>query len=394
MRSTTAPAPSPHSPAACNWREAGFAVYVHWPFCQAKCPYCDFNSHVSASVDQSAWREALVREIGRAAALTPGREVTSVFFGGGTPSLMEPETVGAVLGAVGRSWHLPGDAEVTLEANPTSVEAGRFRGYRAAGVNRVSLGVQALDDSDLRQLGRMHSAAEALEAVALAREVFPRISADLIYARQEQTLEAWRRELRRSLDLGLDHLSLYQLTIEPGTVFGERHRRGLLRGLPDEDAGADLYEATQELCEAAGLAAYEVSNHARPGQESRHNLVYWRAGDWIGVGPGAVGRITLDDGRWASTAPLAPSAWLEAGRGAAGAAAWERVEDQGAEYLMMGLRLSEGISVGRARRLGAEPAGEALDKLTAAGLVRLKGDRLRVTERGRPLLNALLRELV
>ena len=394
MRSTTAPVPSPPSPAACNWREAGFAVYVHWPFCQAKCPYCDFNSHVSGCIDQSPWRDAMVREIGRAAELTPGREVTSVFFGGGTPSLMEPETVGAVLDAVRRGWHVPAAAEITLEANPTSVEAGRFRGYRAAGVNRASLGVQALDDVDLRRLGRMHSAAEALAALDLALDVFPRVSADLIYARQEQTPEGWRRELREALSLGLDHLSLYQLTIEPETVFGERQRRGLLRGVPDEDAAADLYDMTQELCGAVGMPAYEVSNHARVGQESRHNLVYWRAGDWVGIGPGAVGRITQADGRWASVAPLTPGAWLEAARGPDGAAAWAGVEDEGAEYVMMGLRLSEGISVERARRLGADPTGAALAEFLAAGLVELEGDRLRTTERGRPLLNAILRKLL
>lgn len=394
MPSTTAPAPSRPSPAGCNWRDAGFAVYVHWPFCQAKCPYCDFNSHVAGSVDQSAWRSALVREIERAAAFTSGREVTSVFFGGGTPSLMEPETVAAVIEAIGRGWHLPSDAEITLEANPTSVEAGRFSGYRSAGVNRVSLGVQALVDADLRRLGRLHSAGEALAAVEMATRLFPRVSADLIYARQGQSLTSWQRELQRALELGLAHLSLYQLTIEPGTVFGERHRRGLLEGLPDEDTGADLYLATQEICASAGMPAYEVSNHARPGQESRHNLVYWRAGDWIGVGPGAVGRIVNGEGRCATTAPLAPDAWLDAARGTAGATTWEQAADHGEEYLMMGLRLTEGISVTRARRLGAGLAADVVAMLHGEGLLRVDGDRMFVTRKGRPLLNAVLRELL
>ena len=394
MQSTTAPAPSRSSPAAYNWREAGFGVYVHWPFCQAKCPYCDFNSHVVAAVDQDRWRRALVAEIERAARRTPGREVTSVFFGGGTPSLMQPETVAAVLEAIGRVWHLGRDAEVTLEANPTSSEAGRFRGYRAAGVNRLSVGVQAFNDRDLRRLGRMHSTAEARSTLSLACSVFSRVSADLIYARQQQALDAWERELGEALNFGLSHLSLYQLTIEDGTVFGDRHRRGLLRGLPDEELAADLYDVTQTTCEAAGMPAYEVSNHARPGEESRHNLIYWRAGDWVGIGPGAVGRVSLGDKRLSSGAPAAPGDWLNSALTPAGATSWESVDDHGAEYLMMGLRLREGVSMGRLRHLGADFDSEALRRLVDDRLVCLDHDRLSVTDAGRKVLNGILRALI
>ena len=285
------------------WEDAGFGVYVHWPFCQAKCPYCDFNSHVAASVDHDLWLEAYLAEIDAAAAMTGARDVRSVFFGGGTPSLMEPRVVGAVLDRVAARWRVSGQVEVTLEANPTSVEAARLAGYRTAGVNRVSLGVQALNDQDLRRLGRLHSAAEALTAVGVAREIFERVSFDLIYARQDQAVQDWEAELAQALALGPDHVSLYQLTIEDGTAFGDRHRRGRLPGLPDEDRAADLYDVTQSLTEAAGLPAYEVSNHARPGAEARHNLLYWESGDYAGIGPGAHGRLTLGGIRSATVAP-------------------------------------------------------------------------------------------
>ncbi|RMD90515.1 MAG: radical SAM family heme chaperone HemW, partial [Alphaproteobacteria bacterium] len=255
-----------------NWREAGFGLYVHWPFCAAKCPYCDFNSHVVAKVDHDAWARALVNRIDALAALTPDRELSSIFFGGGTPSLMAPATAAAVIDAAARHWRFAPDIEITLEANPSSAEAEAFRAFRAAGVNRVSLGVQALDDADLRALGRLHSAAEALSAVEMARGLFDRVSFDLIYARQHQTEADWQAELSRALGLAADHLSLYQLTIEPGTAFGARAAAGRLPGLPDEERAANLYEITQALCDAAGLPAYEVSNHARPGAESRHNL--------------------------------------------------------------------------------------------------------------------------
>ena len=295
-----------------DWQQGGFGLYVHWPFCQAKCPYCDFNSHVSREIDQERWRRAYLAELDRYAAEVPGRVLTSVFFGGGTPSLMDPELVGAILDRVARLWPMANDPEITLEANPTSVEAGRFRGYRDAGVNRVSMGIQALNNADLARLGRLHSVEEALAAFDIARGLFDRVSFDLIYARQGQTLADWRIELQQALSMAVDHLSLYQLTIEPGTAFGDRFARGTLRDLPDDDAGADMYLLTQEMCDAAGLHGYEVSNHAARGAESRHNLVYWRYGDFVGIGPGAHGRLTLDGQRHATIGHHMPEAWLHA----------------------------------------------------------------------------------
>ena len=393
--------PRPRDDEACGpagEREVvGFGLYIHWPFCQSKCPYCDFNSHTVGAVDEGRWERAFEAEIARAAREIGPRALLSVFIGGGTPSLMSPELVAGVLGAARAAWPLAGDAEVTLEANPTSVEAGRFRGYRDAGVNRVSLGVQALDDADLRRLGRRHDVAQALTAVEVAREAFERVSFDLIYARQHQTAAAWRAELGRALAMGPDHLSLYQLTIEDGTAFGARHRAGRLPGLPDEDRGADLYEITQDLCDAAGLPAYEVSNHARPGAESRHNLLYWRGGDWAGIGPGAHGRLTLGGRRWATETEPRPDAWLaavEAGSGERSRAEIPR-EEHGAELLMMGLRLSEGVSIARHEAAAGTPLpAEALAELTGLGLVSVQGDRLRATEKGRPVLNAVLRSLL
>jgi oxygen-independent coproporphyrinogen-3 oxidase len=381
-----------------DWRAGGFGVYVHWPFCAAKCPYCDFNNHVRTGVDQARWRRALAAEIRAAAAETPGRTVGSVFFGGGTPSLAPPETVAAVIEAVAAGWRLDPEAEVTLEANPTSVEAGRFRAYAAAGVNRVSIGVQALRDPDLRALGRLHGAAEARAAIDLARATFPRVSFDLIYARQGQDLAAWRAELTEALALAADHLSLYQLTIEPGTRFGALAARGRLAGLPGEALAADLFAATQELCAAAGLPAYEVSNHARPGAGGRHNLVYWRCGDYVGVGPGAHGRLTLGGRRWATAAVAGPEAWLAAvERGAGGATERSPVApDEAADELMlMGLRLAEGVDLDRHAALAGAPIPPArVAALAEMGLVTRDGVRLRVTESGRPVLNAVLKELL
>jgi putative oxygen-independent coproporphyrinogen III oxidase len=381
-----------------DWREGGFGVYVHWPFCAAKCPYCDFNSHVRSGVDQDAWRAALVAEIGRVAAEVPGRRVGSVFFGGGTPSLMEPATVAAVLAAVDRAWGLAGGAEITLEANPSSVEAGRFAGYAAAGVNRVSLGVQALDDADLRRLGRLHDAAAALAALAVARGCFDRVSIDLIYARQDQGVAAWEAELARAIATGVDHLSLYQLTIETGTPFHARRSRGGLRGLPDVALSAELWDATQAICAAAGLPAYEVSNHARPGAESRHNLVYWRYGDYAGIGPGAHGRLSLPRGRVATETARLPEDWLRR-VALAGSGETERLdlpgEDQAAEMLMMGLRLAEGVRPARFAALAGRPLDPArLDELVGLGLVRRAGDRLVATGAGRLVLEGVLRRLL
>ena len=342
-----------------DWRSGGFGLYLHWPFCAAKCPYCDFNSHVSASIDQRRWQAAYLSEIDRIGAETNGRVLNTVFFGGGTPSLMDPELVAAILDRVRATWPLSNDLEVTLEANPTSVEAGRFRAYAEAGVNRLSMGVQALNDADLRRLGRMHSVAEARAAFEIARGAFTRVSFDLIYARQDQTMDGWRAELQEALAMAVDHLSLYQLTIEDGTAFGARHAAGGLRGLPDEDLSADLYLATQDILARAGMPAYEVSNHAESGQESRHNLVYWRGGDWIGIGPGAHGRLTLAGQRHATWTELSPAAWLEQASTGNGEAGRELLSatDRAGEYLMMSLRTVEGLDLAQRPidRLGNGP---------------------------------------
>lgn len=385
-------------PLADDWRNGGFGLYLHWPFCQAKCPYCDFNSHVAAQVDHKRWERALISEIRRIGAETEGRVLHSVFFGGGTPSLMPPELVSALLETIRATWPLRNDLEVTLEANPTSAEAGRFRGYRDAGVNRVSIGLQALDDAHLKLLGRLHSAAEGIATYGMARGIFDRVSFDLIYARQHQSLADWRRELARALAMGPDHLSLYQLTIEPGTAFGARHAHGKLRGLPDEDLGADMYEATQGICEAAGLSAYEVSNHASDGAESAHNLIYWRYGDYAGVGPGAHGRLTLGADRHATQAISAPGAWLNAVEGK-GSGELPRTTidgtEQAQEYLMMSLRLREGSDLARYTALNGEPLPRAaLEPLLHDGFLWESEGRIGATERGRPVLNGLLRALL
>jgi putative oxygen-independent coproporphyrinogen III oxidase len=381
-----------------DWRNGGFGLYIHWPFCQAKCPYCDFNSHVVASIDQKRWQRAYLSEIARVGAETEGRVLNSVFFGGGTPSLMEPALVAAILDKVRATWPLANDLEVTLEANPTSVEAGRFAGYREAGVNRVSLGVQSLNDDDLRRLGRLHSVAEARAAFEIARTTFDRLSFDLIYARQDQSLAAWRSELTEALSMANDHLSLYQLTIEEGTAFGDRYARGKLLGLPDEDNAGDMYFLTQELCEAAGRPAYEVSNHAKPGAESRHNLIYWRYGDYAGIGPGAHGRLTLDGRRFATETPLQPGAWMDAveNRGSGESLrAPLPLKDQGSEYVMMGLRLHEGISLSRYKTLTGEPLNDnKINMLKEIEMVETRGDILRTTSPGRAVLNAILRDLL
>ncbi|HYF53283.1 MAG TPA: radical SAM family heme chaperone HemW [Salinarimonas sp.] len=379
-------------------RAAGFGVYIHWPFCASKCPYCDFNSHVRhRPVDETRFLAAFRREIAHMAALAPGRSVGSIFFGGGTPSLMAPATVGALLDAVAGAWSLAPGAEITLEANPTSVEAGRFRGYRAAGINRVSLGVQALDDADLRRLGRLHSAAEALAAVRIAASTFERFSFDLIYARPHQTPEAWRAELEEAIAHAVEHLSLYQLTIEPDTWFERLFKAGRLP-VPDSDAARALWDVTQETCERHGLPAYEISNHARPGAESRHNLVYWRYGEYAGIGPGAHGRLVTPDGRLATSTEKHPETWLSlVERDGHGMAETERLsaEAQGDEFLLMGLRLREGIDPDVYRAL----AGKPLDTRRVADLVgdgliaREAGGRLAVTPAGFPVLDAVVADL-
>lgn len=373
------------------------AVYVHWPFCAAKCPYCDFNSHVAPPPDHAAWAAAFEAEVDRLAAEVAPATVTSVFFGGGTPSLMAPATVERTIARLQSRLRLANDAEITLEANPTSVEARKFDDFRAAGVNRVSLGVQALDDADLRRLGRLHTAAQALEALDTARGAFDRVSFDLIYARQDQTEADWRDELARALDLGPDHLSLYQLTIEPETAFGARHAAGRLPGLPDEDRAVDLWHATQELTEAAGLPAYEVSNHAHKGLESNHNLTYWRGGEWLGIGPGAHGRFRASDG-WVRTEgrPM-PDDWLAAAQGGRADALRERVDDaEHAEMLvLMGLRLTEGVDLARHAALtDSAPLRARAGPLVEDGLLETDGARLRATPQGRLLLNAVVEALL
>lgn len=379
-----------------DWLAGGFGLYVHWPFCAAKCPYCDFNSHVTAQIDQAAWLEAYRIEIERISAETPGRVLRSIFFGGGTPSLMEPEVVDGVISAARAAWGFTNDVEITLEANPSSVERGRFAGYADAGVNRLSMGVQALNDHDLRRLGRLHSVAEARAAFEVARGCFPRVSFDLIYARQDQSRGAWAAELREALAMAVDHLSLYQLSIEEGTAFGARAAAGGLRGLPSDDLSADMYLETQDILGVAGMPAYEVSNHARDDAESRHNLIYWRQGDWAGVGPGAHGRLTVDGVRWATEAHRAPGAWLAAVRSGSGELPRSALpmEEQATEYLLMSMRLAEGMDILRYERL----AGRRLDPARVAtladmGMVESDGRRLRTTGAGRPLLNAILREL-
>jgi putative oxygen-independent coproporphyrinogen III oxidase len=375
-----------------------FAVYVHWPFCLSKCPYCDFNSHVRhGGVDEARYVRAFESEIAATAARVPGRTVSTIFFGGGTPSLMNPTSVQAILDAIGKHWTIAGDVEVTLEANPTSVEATRFRGYRLAGVNRVSLGVQALDDTALKELGRLHTAQEALNAVAVARSIFDRYSFDLIYARPRQTLKAWGAELKRAIAEAAEHLSLYQLTIEPDTPFAGLRAAGKL-AIPDDDLGRDLYDVTQLICAGEGLPAYEISNHARPGAECRHNLVYWRGHEYAGIGPGAHGRLNIDARRYATETEKRPESWLQ------------RVETQGQgyivdeklapgevadEFLLMGLRLAEGIDPTRYSAL----AGRTLDPvrisfLREGGTVETTANgRLRVTLAGFPLLDAVVADL-
>ena len=380
-----------------DWQAGGFGLYIHWPFCQSKCPYCDFNSHVAADVDQSRWQTAFLAEIERVGAETEGRVLQTVFFGGGTPSLMAPELVDAILCKIRETWSLANNVEITMEANPGSVEAGRFKGYRAAGVNRVSVGVQALNDTDLKALGRLHSVKEAKAAILVAQNTFERVSFDLIYARQQQSLEAWRAELQEALAMASGHLSLYQLTIEDGTAFGDRFRRGLLRGLPNEDLGADMYLATQEMTEAAGYSAYEVSNYAKIGQESVHNCIYWNAGDYAGIGPGAHGRLTIGGVRYATEATARPSDWLNAIETGSGAERRQIVpqKEQGLEYLMMGLRRDTGIDLDRFAQLsGTVILPKKIQHLSDIGMIEQKEGRLSATRDGRLVLNAVIEGLM
>ncbi|MBD8686284.1 coproporphyrinogen III oxidase [Rhizobium skierniewicense] len=378
--------------------EPGFGIYVHWPFCAAKCPYCDFNSHVRHKpVDQDRFVSAFLREMETMRQLSGAKVVSSVFLGGGTPSLMDPQTVGAILDGIARFWHVPDGIEITMEANPSSVEAERFRGYRAAGVNRVSMGVQALNDRDLKFLGRLHDVADALKAIRLAREIFPRMSFDLIYARPNQTVDEWEKELVEAISYAVDHLSLYQLTIEEGTAFYGLHKAGKLI-VPDGDQSALLYEATQEITARHGMPAYEVSNHARPGAESRHNLTYWRYGDYAGIGPGAHGRLTTGGSKLATATERHPETWLETvERDGHGILDQELlgVEEQSDELLLMGLRLREGVDLARWSDLsGRDLDPDKEEFLLKHGFIeRLGNSRLRCTPSGMLILDSVVADL-
>ncbi|MEP3784197.1 MAG: radical SAM family heme chaperone HemW [Ascidiaceihabitans sp.] len=380
-----------------DWENGGFGLYIHWPYCEAKCPYCDFNSHVVRSIDHNAWRVAYLSELERTASETKGRVLHSVFFGGGTPSLMEPDVVGDIMAAIKRLWPTANDLEVTLEANPSSVEAGRFKAFRDAGINRVSMGVQALNDADLKRLGRIHTAQDAMNAFEIARTVFDRVSFDLIYGRQDQTLDQWEAELNQALNLAIDHISLYQLTIEQGTAFGDRYNIGKLRGLPSEDLGADMYERTQAICSAHNMPAYEVSNHARDGAQSRHNMIYWRYGDYIGIGPGAHGRVTINGQRFATEAYSNPKRWLDSV--ASGTAEKARIAlstaDQASELLLMGLRVKDGVSRKRYEALSGHPVNsKAEETLLEHGLLIPSETDIIVSDQGVIVLNGVLEALL
>jgi oxygen-independent coproporphyrinogen-3 oxidase len=378
--------------------EPGFGVYVHWPFCAAKCPYCDFNSHVRHQpVDQPRFTAAFLTEMETMRRMSGPKTVTSIFLGGGTPSLMDPATVAAILDGIAKHWHVPAGIEITMEANPSSVEAERFRGYRAAGVNRVSLGVQALNDADLKFLGRLHDVADALKAIRLAREIFPRMSFDLIYARPNQTVKAWEAELNEAVSYAVDHLSLYQLTIEEGTPFYGLHKAGKLI-VPDGEHSAVLYEATQEITERFGMPAYEVSNHARHGAESRHNLTYWRYGDYAGIGPGAHGRLTRGSNKIATATERRPETWLDQVERVGHGMLEEEIlgyDEQADELLLMGLRLREGIDLVRWRQFsGRDLDPKREETLLEHGFIeRIGNSRLRCTPSGMLILDAVVADL-
>jgi oxygen-independent coproporphyrinogen-3 oxidase len=376
-----------------------FGVYVHWPFCAAKCPYCDFNSHVHrGEFDEAAYVASYEREIAYMAKQAPGRVVQSIFFGGGTPSLMDPRSVAGILDAIAKHWEIDPKAEITLEANPTSVEANRFRGYRAAGVNRVSLGVQSLREGPLAELGRKHTVDEAIAAVRLAQSIFPRSSFDLIYTRPRQTLDDWQDELTEALWLAeAGHLSLYQLTIEQGTRYYDLFRAGKLK-MPDEETSADFYELTQEMTEKAGLPAYEISNHARPGQESRHNLIYWRYGEYAGIGPGAHGRLLINNQRHATATEKMPFDWQKRVQARGHGLVTDDIltwEEEGDELLVMGLRLREGIDPQRFHRISGRAISQRqINELKAIGFVEtLPNGFIRVTDKGWPVLDAVVADL-
>ena len=381
-----------------DWKNGGFGIYIHWPFCAAKCPYCDFNSHVRNNIDQKQWLKSYLNEINRVSKNTSSRFLDSVFFGGGTPSLIEPWVINDILNEIQKHWTTKDNFEVTLEANPGSVDAKNFKAYRSAGVNRISMGIQSLNEKDLKALGRTHTVKEALSAFEIAQQNFTAVSFDLIYARQNQNLTQWEMELNQALDLGASHMSLYQLTIEQGTAFGDRYNRGLLKGLPSDDISAELYDITSKLCEDRGFSAYEVSNYAQEGSESVHNLVYWRYGDYIGIGPGAHGRLTIDGKRYATETFLSPEEWLtkvdNQGSGESSLSKLSR-EQQAAEMVMMGLRLNEGVNFKRFENLsGSSFSKEKLSFLKSIQLIEQKKGNIIATFSGRKVLNSVLAELL
>lgn len=381
-----------------NWQRAGFGLYIHWPFCQSKCPYCDFNSHVSSNIDQEAWTEAYLSEISNNYHHSSEKILNTVFFGGGTPSLMPSKTIETIITHILSLWKTSNQLEITLEANPTSIDVSRFKEYRSAGVNRVSVGVQSLDDTSLKYLGRLHTGKDAIIAVQTAQSVFDRVSFDLIYARQNQTIKAWEEELLSALSLGTNHMSLYQLTIEDGTVFGDRAKVGKLPGLPSEDLSADMYALTQEIMSSNRLPLYEVSNHAFPGEESRHNLIYWRGGDFIGIGPGAHGRYYQGPKRKATVMTKNPNKWLsqikKLGHGAEPSTVLSK-SDEALEYLMMSARLVEGTDLKFLEALDSNLLNyNNIKGLTKLGLIFVKNERIVVTPEGRPVLNSVLSELI
>ena len=379
-----------------DWQNGGFGIYLHWPFCESKCPYCDFNSHVAKEIDQEAWLQAYLKCLDEAASKISPRLLNTVFFGGGTPSLMRPKLVSEIMNRIKSLWTVSNNLEVTLEANPSSFEANKFKEYYDAGINRLSVGVQALNDKDLKRLGRLHSVSEAINAVEISNSIFNHTSLDLIYARQDQTIDDWSAELTRALELETKHLSLYQLTIEDGTPFGNLSKKGKLKGLPVDDQAANLYEVTQEICNKFNLPAYEISNHSKPGSESRHNLVYWRYGDYLGVGPGAHGRLTIDDKKMATVGKHDPREWLSAVKNSKNYETITPISsiEQAKEYMVMGLRISEGISLSRVKEICDHKLNEDnIHYLTDLGLVTVNDDRLLVNSSGRILLNQIINKL-
>ncbi|MDC0580608.1 radical SAM family heme chaperone HemW [Amylibacter sp.] len=381
-----------------DWENGGFGIYIHWPFCAAKCPYCDFNSHVRKSVDQSRWLSAIRLELKNNAIRTKGRTVNTIFFGGGTPSLMEPETVAGIIKEISKLWVLALDIEISLEANPTSVEAQNFSDFRKAGINRISMGIQSLRNDDLKALGRMHSVNEARKAFDIAKDNFERVSFDLIYARQGQSKFDWEIELKEASSMAVDHLSLYQLTIEDGTRFGDLYERGNLKGMPNDSLAADMYDITQEVTLQNDMPAYEISNHAIEGAESRHNLIYWRYGDYIGVGPGAHGRISENGNKIATTTIENPENWLRGVELNGTSTIDDEVInhiDQASEYLMMSLRLIEGVDMERYKKIsGVALDNKLIDKNIENGLVTVINNNLIATQRGRIILNTLIKDLL